>query len=162
MREGAIDLEIGVLGSFAPEVRTHLLFRDRFLGVVRAGHSLLSGPVTPERYAAARHVVVSRKGSFTGPVDEALEGLGLRREIVAVVPGFPDALRITRQSDLVALVPRSCLGDASFAHGLIGFELPVATPEIAVSAMWHPRMDADPAHRWFRNIVISMCRASAP
>ena len=68
--------------------------------------------MTPERYAACRHVVASRRGEFTGPVDDALEELGLRRTIVAVVPGFPDAMRIARHTDLVALVPRSCLGDS--------------------------------------------------
>ncbi len=109
--------------------------------------------VTPERYAACKHVVVSRKETFTGPVDDALAELGLRRRIVAVVPGFPDAMRIARQSDLVALVPRSCLGGAlssanPFTEGLASFELPVRTPEIMISAMWHPRVDADPAHRW--------------
>lgn len=167
LRDGAVDLEIGVLGASAPEVRTHLLFRDTFLGVVRAGHPLLCAAVTPARYAAARHVVVSRKGRFTGPVDAALAALGLRREIVAVVPGFADALRIARQSDLVALVPQSCLGDdrgggSSFREGLVDFELPVVTPEIVVSAMWHPRMDADPAHRWLRTIVMATCRPSEP
>ncbi|WP_111428538.1 LysR family transcriptional regulator [Rhodobacteraceae bacterium DSL-40] len=158
LREGDADLEIGVLGAFAPEVRTHLLFRDRFLGVVRAGHGLLSAPVTPEAYAAARHVVASRRGHFTGAVDDALEALGLYRRIIAVVPGFPDALRIARQSDLVALVPRSCLGDPSLAEGLVGFDLPVTTPEIGISALWHPRMEADPAHRWLRGIVTAACR----
>lgn len=161
LREGEIDLEIGVLGDFAPEVRTHLLFRDRFLGAVRAGHPLLSEPMTPALYAAARHVVVSRRGRFTGPVDTALERLGLRRDIVAVVPGFADALRIARQSDLVALVPQSCFRDEALREGVASFDLPVATPEIAVSAMWHPRMDADPAHRWLRGIVISLCRSPA-
>jgi DNA-binding transcriptional LysR family regulator len=111
--------------------------------------------------------VASRKGAFTGPVDDALEKLGLRREIVAVVPGFPDAMRIARQSDLIALVPRSCLGSAltsadPLAQGLAGFDLPVRTPEIAISAMWHPRMDADPAHRWLRDTVIAVCHAAAP
>jgi hypothetical protein len=24
--------------------------------------------------------------------------------------------------------------------------------------MWHPRMDADPVHRWLRNTVIALCR----
>lgn len=158
LREGEIDLEIGVLGAFAPEIRTHLLFRDTFVGVVQAGHPLLTAPMTPARYAAAKHVVVSRSGRFHGPVDAALEALGLGRHIVAIVPGFPDALGIARQSDLVALVPRSCLGAAPYPDSLIGFELPVETPDIAVSAMWHPRMDADPAHQWLRNIVLSVCR----
>src|SRR5258706_1757950 len=94
LREGRIDLEIGVLGAFAPEVRTQSLFRDRFVGVARIGHPLFSGAdITPERYAACDHVVASRKGEFTGPVDDALEELGLQRTTSVVVPGFPDAIR---------------------------------------------------------------------
>lgn len=164
LREGQIDLEIGVLGAFAPEVRTQTLFRDRFVGVARIGHPLLSGPeITPERYAACDHVVASRKGEFTGPVDDALEELGLKRTTSVVVPGFPDAMRIARHSDLVALVPRSCLGislenDRAATAGLQCFELPVRTPQIVISAMWHPRVDADPAHRWLRETVVSVCR----
>jgi DNA-binding transcriptional LysR family regulator len=165
LREGRIDLEIGVLGVFAPEVRTRSIFRDSFIGAVRVGHPLLAGPLTPEGYAACKHVVASRKESFTGPVDDALEALGLKREIAAVVPGFPDAIRIARQTDLVALVPRSCLGSAltrNLTDGVVSFELPVRTPEIVISALWHPRMDADPAHRWLRDCVMAVCHAVAP
>lgn len=162
LRDGQIDLEIGVLGAFAPEVLTRFIFRDRFVGVARAGHPLLAGPMTVERYAACRHVVVSRKASFTGPVDEALEKLGCAREIAVVVPGHPDALRIAAQSDLIALVPRSCLDSRQWGvvAPMASFELPVSTPDITVSAMWHPRLDADPAHRWLRDTVISTCRHS--
>ncbi len=164
LREGLIDLEIGVLGASPPEARAQMLFRDRFVGVARAGHPLLSGgAITPERYAACRHVVASRRGSFTGPADDALEALGLRRTVVAVVPGFADVVRIVRSSDLIGLVTRSFLGSIvedgeGGGVGVRGFALPVATPEITVSAMWHPRMDADAAHRWLRNTVIEVCR----
>jgi DNA-binding transcriptional LysR family regulator len=164
LREGQIDLEIGVLGAFAPEVRTQFVFRDGFIGVARTGHPLLAGPITPARYVACRHVVASRRGAFNGPVDDALEPLGLRRETVIVVPGFPDALRIARQSELIALVPRSSMGfgDADpITSGLSAFELPVRTPDIVISAMWHPRMDADPGHRWLRETVIAVCRRAA-
>jgi DNA-binding transcriptional LysR family regulator len=157
LREGSIDLEIGVVGVSAPELRQHFLFRDRFVGVVRAGHPLLSGAVTAERYAACGHVVASRRQHVTGPVDAALETLGLAREIRVVVPGYPDAMRIARASDLVALVPGSCLGGDA---GLVAFPLPVATPEIVISALWHPRMDADPAHRWLRETVMAVCKAA--
>lgn len=166
LREGQVDLEVGVLGASAPEVRTRFLFRDVFIGAARVGHPLLEGPVTPERFAACRHVVASRKGNFTGPVDDALQALGLRREIVAVVPGFPDAIRVARDTDLVALVPRSGLARSTSADptgpGVVGFDLPVRTPPIAISAMWHPRMEADPAHRWLRDLVVAVCQAAAP
>ncbi|MBV8662941.1 MAG: LysR family transcriptional regulator [Hyphomicrobiales bacterium] len=165
LREGRIDLEIGVLGASAPEVRTQALFRDRFVGVARAEHPLLAeGDITPERYAACKHVVASRKEDFTGPVDEALAELGLLRTISVVAPGYPDAMRIARRSDLVALAPRSCLSDGlandQATAGLQSFELPVRTPEILISAMWHPRVEADPAHRWLRGTVISVCRSA--
>ncbi|HET7412077.1 MAG TPA: LysR family transcriptional regulator [Pararhizobium sp.] len=164
LREGLIDLEIGVLGTSAPEVRTQLLFRDRSVGVARIGHPLLAaGDVTPERYAACSHVVASRRGEFFEPVDDALKELGLKRTIVLVVPGYPDAMRIARCSDLIALVPRSCLGNALVSDhaailGLESFELPVRTPEFNISAIWHPRLDADPAHRWLRDAIMAVCK----
>ncbi|HEV2649653.1 MAG TPA: LysR family transcriptional regulator [Rhizomicrobium sp.] len=165
LRDGQIDLEIGVAGASAPEVRTRFVFRDSFVGAVRIGHPLLEGPITPQRYTSCRHVVASRRGKFTGPVDDALKALGLTREIVAVVPGFPDAMRIARNTDLVALVPRSGLASPTGAdpagQGLVGFDLPVHTPPIVISAMWHPRMDADPAHRWLRDTVVAVCQATA-
>ncbi len=162
LREGTIDIEVGTTGVSAPEVRSLLVFRDRFIGVARLGHPLLDGTMTPQRYAACGHVVASRRGALTGPVDEALQELGLKRRIVAVVPGFLDALTIARQSDLIALVPRSCLRNREVAaETLKGFDLPVSTSELAISLMWHPRLDADPAHRWFRQKLAEICQATS-
>ncbi|OSQ36774.1 LysR family transcriptional regulator [Thalassospira mesophila] len=167
LRDGTIDLEIGVIGTTAPEIRTRFLFNDRLVGLVRTGHWLLAagGVIRPEAYAACHHIAVSKDGNTAGPIDTALHALGLARSIKVVVPGFPDAMRIARQSDLVALVPQSCVGnkqlpDHDAMSGLASFELPVATPEFKISAMWHPRMDADPAHKWLRNTVMNVCRTT--
>jgi len=165
LREGMVDLEIGVLGESGPEVRLQGLFRDHFVGVVRTGHALLeSGPITPERYAACRHVVASRRGLANGPVDTALAGLGLARTVVAVVPGFRAALAIASTSDLVALVTNSFFHATqvgrtqSAAVAVSSFPLPMRTEAITISQMWHPRFDADLAHRWLRGLVLTTCR----
>ncbi|BAK82473.1 transcriptional regulator LysR family [Komagataeibacter medellinensis NBRC 3288] len=88
--------------------------------------------------------------------------MGYHRIVSVVVPGFPDAPEIVRHSDLVTHVPRSCLAnlssDAVEISRLRLFQLPVNTPEIAISAMWHPKLDADPAHRWLRDIVHAVYR----
>src|SRR5690349_6252886 len=82
LRDGAVDLETGVVGeTTGPEVRAQSLFRDRFVGVVRMGHPLARGKITPTRYAAARHILVSRRGRDKGPIDDALAALGLERTI---------------------------------------------------------------------------------
>ncbi|CAO3439901.1 LysR family transcriptional regulator [Azospirillum endophyticum] len=168
LRDGRIDLEIGVLGTAAPELLTQLLFRDRLVGVARCGHPILAaGAVTPERYAACGHVVASRRGEFHGPVDDALAELGLSRSVSLVVPGYPDAMRVVRGSDLVAAVPRTCLGNRLTAGhaaglGLESFELPIRAADFAISAIWHPRMQADPAHRWLRETIAELCRKAYP
>jgi DNA-binding transcriptional LysR family regulator len=156
LRDGTVDLETGVIGkATAPELRVQALFRDRFIGAVRLGHPLGEGEITPARYAAARHIAVSRRGLGAEPVDEALAPLGLQREVAAIVGGFSAALALARESDLVASVPEKHTG--KLRAGMLSFPLPVATPEITVSLMWHPRLDADPAHRWLRACVREVC-----
>ncbi len=165
LREGTADLEIGVLGVMGPEVRVQALFRDRFLGVVRHGHPLASASaVTAEQYVAFGHVVASRRSGKSGPVDVGLAALGLKRNIVAVVPSFPAALAVARSSDLVALVPQTFMRHQSDSaeSATCVFELPVPTDQITVSQMWHPRLEADPAHRWLRQLVLTVCRERVP
>jgi DNA-binding transcriptional LysR family regulator len=157
LRDGTVDLETGVVGeTMGPEVRAQALFRDRFIGVVRMGHSLGQGEMTPARYATAKHISVSRRGLDQGPIDEALKPFGLEREIVTIVGGFSTALALARASDLIASVPERHTGN--LRAGMHSFPLPVPTPEITISLLWHPRLDADPAHRWLRGLVLDTCR----
>ncbi|MBK8858553.1 MAG: LysR family transcriptional regulator [Opitutaceae bacterium] len=156
LRDGTVDLETGVVGeTTGPEVRMQALFRDRFIGVVRIGHPLTGGEITPARYASGRHICVSRRGLAHGPIDEALKAFGLKREIATIVGGFSAALALARASDLIASVPERHTGN--LRAGLHSFPLPVATPELPVSLLWHPRLEADPAHRWLRGLVREVC-----
>lgn len=158
LRDGSVDLETGVIGAASsPEIRTRALFRDRFIGVVRAGHPLARGKVTAARYAAGQHVLVSRRGLDKGPIDEGLRALGLARDIAVIVAGFSDALSLARGSDLIASVPERHTGN--LRAGMHSFALPVEVPALTVSMLWHPRMDADPAHRWLRECVRQVCAA---
>ncbi len=156
LRDGTVDLETGVVGqTTGPEVRSQSLFRDRFIGVVRIGHPLAQGEVTPERYAAGRHIQVSRRGLATGPIDEALQPFGLQRTIATIVGGYATALALARACDLIASVPER--HTEKLRSGMFSFSLPVPVPEFTVSLLWHPRLHADPAHRWLRGCVRDVC-----
>jgi DNA-binding transcriptional LysR family regulator len=122
---------------------------------VRAGHPLADGDVTAARYAACRHVSVSRRGRERGAIDAALAPLGLERAVAVMVGSFATAIALARASDLVANVPER--HTARLRDGMHTFELPVATPPVTVSMLWHPRMEADPAHRWLRRWVHDVC-----
>lgn len=162
LRDGTADLDIGVISGDGAELRAQTLYRDHFVGVARLGHPLLDGEATAERYAAVghvtdgRHVSASRHGRFTGLVDEALADLGLTREVKVVVPSFQAVLIVAAETDLIGLVP-SLFGEAG--HGVATFPLPIPLPEIVVSQSWHPRLDADPGHRWLRGVVFETYRS---
>lgn len=156
LRDATVDLETGVVGkTTGPELRAQGLFRDRFIGVVRSGHALGRGDISPERYAGGGHIGVSRRGIDRGPIEEALASLGLERTIVVIVGGFASALALARACDLIASVPERHTG--GLRAGMHSFPLPFAMPEITVSMLWHPRLDADPAHRWLRGCIREVC-----
>ncbi|KDD68912.1 LysR family transcriptional regulator [Pseudomonas mandelii] len=156
LRDGTVDLETGVVGTAAgPELRTQGLFRDRFIGVVRMGHPLSEGEITPSRFAAGSHISVSRRGLDKGPIDEALERLGLERQIATIVAGFSTSLALARATDLIASVPER--HTASLRTGMHSFALPLPLPAFTVAMLWHPRLDADPVHRWLRGCLREVC-----
>ncbi|MDT0307874.1 LysR family transcriptional regulator [Streptomyces sp. DSM 44917] len=150
LRDGRVDLDLGVVTDVTPETRVEPLFTDDNAGVVRAGHPLLDGPVTPGRFAAADHVTASRRGRLRGPIDEALDALGLRRRVVASVPTLAAALLMTAHTDLVARTARRLSALQIERLGLVAFTIPLDLPPVPISQAWHARWDADPAHRWLR------------
>ena len=72
-----------------------------------------------------------------------------------MVGGFSAALALARASDLIASVPER--HTEGLRAGLHVFPLPFALPRLTISLLWHPRLDADPAHRWLRGCVREVC-----
>lgn len=156
LREGTVDLETAVVDKdTSPELRTQALFSDRLIGVVHAGHPLSQTTVSAAAYAAGGHIGVSMRGLDHGLIDQALAALNLAREIVTTVPGFSSALGLARSSDLIASVPERYT--ASLRVGLHSFTLPFPVPGFTIAMLWHPRMDADPVHRWLRGCLREVC-----
>ena len=118
---------------------------------------LARGKVSAARYASGAHVMATRRGLERGPVDEALAAQGLSRRIAAYVGGYAEALALARDSDLIATVPEKFC--AALLADMRRFSLPLELPAFTVSMLWHPRMDADPAHRWLRACLHQICTA---
>ncbi|MDU2540136.1 MAG: LysR family transcriptional regulator, partial [Klebsiella sp.] len=158
LREGLVDLEIGVQSNMGPEIRLQRLFEDRFVGVVRKGHPLAKqAEIGVGDYVAWGHVVASPEGALHGSVDDALAELGTKRKIASVVPGFPTALSVALESDLIAMIPALYLLNQQVTDQVHVFELPFKSRRITVSQMWHPRMERDPGHRWLREQILAIC-----
>lgn len=153
LRSGEVDLDLGTLGSAAPEIKRQLLLTARFVGVVRAGHPLLDDPLDKARLVHWPHITVSERGHTPDPLGAALGALDEQRHIVAETPGFQSALAMVMSSDWIAVVPEPFAQWSAERAGLRLFELPVETPKIDLAMSWHPRNHADPINCWLRDHV---------
>lgn len=159
LRDGRVDVDLGVLGATGPEIRVQVLFRERFAGVVRAGHPATRARMTPEFFASLTHVSVSRRGRTRGPIDFILDRLGLVRKVALVVPSFYAALFAVAASDLTVAIPHRLAESAVAFLPIHVFDLPMEIESFPVSLAWHPRFDADPAHRWLRESIRAAMKA---
>ncbi|MFV8163078.1 LysR family transcriptional regulator [Mycobacterium sp. 134] len=153
LRDGSVDIEIGQIRRTEPETLIEHLIDERLVGVVREGHELADKRVTLRRFSDAEHVVFSRRGRLRGPVDDLLAEHGLRRRVVACVPNPAGGLFLIQGSDLVGMLPAVIGARAIATFGLRTFEIPLQLPPLVLSMAWHPRFDADGAHRWLRDCV---------
>ena len=81
LRDGFVDIEIGVQPDLAPEIKEELLLEEPFVVVRSLGHPLGRKRLNIRRYIAEEHVVASRRGIPRGPIDRLLAETGHTRKI---------------------------------------------------------------------------------
>ena len=156
LREGLIDLDIGVIPDLGPEIMRQRLLHDSYVIVVRQGHPITQqSVVTAEAYAACSHVVFSRRGIARGPVDAELDKKGLARRVSAVAASLAETIAIARETNLVASVPERLT--QNLRQGMSVKSLPVTTPDVQISQAWHPRFSTDPGHQFLRGLMLQAC-----
>jgi DNA-binding transcriptional LysR family regulator len=150
LERGDLDLGITIPEFAPPELRSRLLYRERYAGAARKGHPIFRNDVSVEALCAYPHVLVApRGGAPHGPVDDALAATGHRRSIALAVPTFLILPHALRRTDLLAVAPERLL--RGMERDLRLFEVPVLLAPFNVIAVWHPRVQNEPRHRWVRH-----------
>lgn len=155
LRDGTLDLDVGVIDPGPPDVLASVLFSDTFVAVVSAASKIGRMPsLDLDELCAVPHVSASRRGLDRGPLDEALEERGLSRRVVAVVPTYAVGALMALEDDVLCLIP-SVLARHLTDRGvpLRVHEVPLDLPSATVQQRWHQRADADPASIWLRGMV---------
>jgi DNA-binding transcriptional LysR family regulator len=156
LRDGTIDLDIGVIDELGPEIQVEPLWTESWVPMVAPGHPLTRGKVTWNRLAGHPYIAVSRQGRSHGPYDELLAAHGLRRRVIAVTPTSTTAAHLLVESDVVCLFTASFAAHAEKRLGLRALSTPDPLPAMQVSQAWHPRSANDQVHRWLRDAVQSL------
>jgi DNA-binding transcriptional LysR family regulator len=103
-------------------------------------------------------VLIAPYGNAGSFVDDALAKLGRRRRVAVRVSSFLSAPVLVAESDLIATVGSRLARRSAAWLPLRLFDPPLRLPEIEVGAIWHPRVEHDPGHRWFRELLGSIAR----
>ncbi|MFJ9343011.1 LysR substrate-binding domain-containing protein [Streptomyces sp. NPDC101733] len=150
LRRGEVDLESSSSRPTLPDIRHRLVGRDRLVVAVRPGHPLTEGPLSLQRYAAAEHLTVSRRGRLHDQIDDALTTRGTERRVIAAGPTSAFALQLALGTDLVVTLPDAVTRAARDQLGLVTLPLPLPLPDVPLYLLWHQRYDDDRAHAWLR------------
>lgn len=156
LRHGRVDLELGGGRPDLPEFRSETLGTDPLAVVMRSGHPCTE--LDLRAYAAYPHVLVSRRGRLSAPIDELLAAEGLRRRVIATVATVHSAMQIAAASDALVTTTTVLCRPLIEAFGLVILPLPAESPEAPINCNWHQRYDSDLAHAWLRDQVRTTVR----
>ena len=137
MREVAqrAEVALGTLYRYFPS-KEHLLVSVMLDEVGQLADRLSVRPPRGDDPVERVNDVLRRANRALRTVSECNQALARATELIASVPG-----RHTR----------------GLQEGMHAFALPVSTPDFTVSLLWHPRLEADAAHRWLRGLVREVC-----
>jgi DNA-binding transcriptional LysR family regulator len=159
LESGAIDCAFGLFPQpMTPQSSLHgqILGEEDWVCVARRGHPTFRRRLSIKAYAGLNHLAVTYPeiSGSGGMVDRLLAARGFSRRCAASVPHFTTLAFHVAQSDCVATLPRRLATFFARALPLQIAELPLAGPGSNISLIWHSRVESDPAHRWFRQMII--------
>ena len=150
---GDLDLAIGSLDSFGERFACTQLLEDEFVMVMRRHHPAGRGALSAKVLAGLTHLDPPT-GENTDFLDAWLSERGLTRRIALRAP-YLSARAILSRSDLAATLSRRIAQEFVRTDRLQIHELPVKSPVVRTTMLWHRRLDEHPAHRWLRDRIVA-------
>ena len=155
---GELDLSLGSMAIPGERFVVQPLLEDPFVMVMRRGHPASRRKLSAAAFAALPHLGISSTREDSDFVDRWLAERGFVRRIALRAP-FLSAAPILVQSDLVATLSRRVAQQFVRNHPLQIREPPFDSPRVRTVMQWHQRLDGHPAHRWLRQIILSVAKS---
>jgi DNA-binding transcriptional LysR family regulator len=155
---GELDLTISGKDSPAERFASALLLEDPFVMVMRRGHPASQRKLSAAAFAALPHLEISSSDRDTSFIDRWLGESGSARRIAMRAP-YLSAAPILVQSDMVATLSRRIAQEFVRNHPLQICTPPYDSPRVRTVMMWHRRLERHPAHRWLRDVVLSVTKS---
>ena len=159
------DLDIQLVSTMLPKIPEGLcgahIGSDYPVCVMRDQHPLASQPaLSLQQLVDYPHMRVSAGGDKDSFVERELKAQGLNRNVQFSVPFFSAAFQTLVRTDMLMVLPEHIARNMQAWFDITYKPLPIPKPEHSYWLLWHPRYESDPAHRWFREQVLTVMRGS--
>lgn len=155
LESGRIHFAAGHLTRLrGSRLRTQHLFEERYVVLMRAGHTLSRSALTQKSLLQASHAVVTSMGGGHQIIEEVLKKK--RARIVTYFPNIMALAMTVARTDLVAIVPRRVATELAKGRTLHVAQLPIVMPAFDVAVFWHERSHTSPACIWMREQMIDL------
>ncbi|MRW83767.1 LysR family transcriptional regulator [Pseudoduganella sp. FT26W] len=151
---GTTDMVIGRMVDPPDNLIVQHLMDDGLACVVRADHPDIADSISKEQYERMRHVNVLPPGRMRVGLFQTLKQRGLERELAISVTHFLAVPEIIATTDYCATLPRLVCDQIAKDTRLKILPAPVDLGTFPVDMAWHVRYRHDPAHQWFRQLLV--------
>jgi len=146
-------------GALATSAQSAPLFSDEIVVIASAKYKTFTGALTMEVYEASRHAMFQLGEDGTSHEALILRRADIQHQDVVLVEHFLALPAIVEASDCVALVQRRLAERFQRSHDIEIHQAPFATASVNINAYWSAAAERDPAHRWFRNLLVEAGRS---
>jgi DNA-binding transcriptional LysR family regulator len=153
----AVDVLIGVMPGVPKRFPTRVLYKERYVGLMRSEHPLTAGKMRLRDFIAADQLLVSQTRQNYNLFDTALAKEGLKRNVILTLTDWLTASEIITHTNLVTAVFRQTAIDAVATSGgrLVIKELDI--PPFDVTMNWHEVFSRHPAYEWLHEKIVECC-----
>lgn len=153
-----VDFAVGTYGEIPERFGVLHIADNEFACMMRADHPLARGRLDLQRFAGARHLLITPRGDPTGFVDDALAVHKLTRRIGLTVNHFSVVPAVISNSDMIVTMPKRIAALYAPLYGLKLRPSPIAAPPTYafIDLIWHKRLGQHPAYVWFREQLRSV------
>jgi len=159
LRHGEVDVAILRTRRYPSDLAHESALRERLVTMLRRDHpALANGAPTAAELARHPHATIRLSGRGGSEVDGRLATKGISRRVRVRQPYFLAAAAIVSTSDLVVSLPVTVARALAEKWPVTLLEPPFGPLEYTIGATWSRHYDAEPGHRWLREVVIDALR----
>jgi DNA-binding transcriptional LysR family regulator len=155
------SLRLHDLRAFPDSLHSIRLRPVRWICAVDRDHPTVGDSISSEQYFSLPHVFGMPTGSNVSANQFVRRLLGIDLPVHITVPSLLHLPLVLPGTRLVATLPERVAQMFAATLPVKLFPLPFETEPVHETLLWHKRNEADPAHAWFRELIVRLTLGSA-